>query len=117
MTTVQPALDGSIPAPKVPAARRRVEDYETWVDEVWPTFVKAAATGQPFTSWDIADAHKLPEPPNSASHWGNLISRLRNEGLITHYGWTNSHRPGDNDSGVKVWKGTRAARIEQRRAA
>lgn len=110
MTTVQPALDGSIPPPKTTAARRRVEDYETWVQEVWPTFVQAAESGRPFTSWEIADENQLPEPPNSKSHWGNLISRLRDEGLIAQYGWANSLRPGDNDSGVKVWRGTRAAR-------
>ncbi|MFJ7999033.1 hypothetical protein ACIQ7D_18060 [Streptomyces sp. NPDC096310] len=116
MTTIeQPALDGTVPAAPVTAARRRVDDYETWVAEVWPTFEEVAASGRPFTSWEIADEYQLPEPPNSKSHWGNLVSRLRDANLIAQYGWANSLRPGDNDSGVKVWRGTRSART--RRAA
>ncbi len=111
---VQPALDGSVPEPAKTRTQRRVDDYETWVELVRPVFLRVAAAGKPFTSWDVADEHDLPEPPNSRSHWGNFISLLREDGLITHYGWTNSHRPGDNKSGVKVWCGTRLARRMQR---
>jgi hypothetical protein len=128
--TVQPALDGSIPPPKVTAARRRVEDYEEWVDEVWPAYVTAADTGQPFTIDEIARKHRLPDPPRPQSQWGSLPSRLQNAGIIRHHGYGGSKRA--HDSLVHVWIGVpaahreavarrrredRAARAEARRAA
>jgi hypothetical protein len=109
MTLVQPALDGTVPEPKIPAARRRVEDYEEWVAEVWPAFVAAAATGRTFTCFEIADAGRLPEPPDSAHHWGRLMTLLKDEGYIRTAGWACSDRPTSNHSGVRTWKGTRAA--------
>ena len=36
MTTVQPALDDTLPA---------AADYDTWESAVWPTFIAAARTG------------------------------------------------------------------------
>ena len=51
---VQPALDGSVPKSR---AQERIEDYETWVDLVRPTFVVVARTGQPFLFWKIAREH------------------------------------------------------------
>lgn len=111
MTATQPALDGTIPAPKIPAARQRAEDYETWIDAVWPAFVAAAETGRVFTCYEIADAHKLPEPPDSAHHWGRLMTLLKDEGYIKTAGWACSDRPSAHHSGVRTWKGTRAAQL------
>ncbi|MFK0222159.1 hypothetical protein ACIQWN_28715 [Streptomyces vinaceus] len=109
MTTVQPALDGTIPTPKIPAARRRAEDYETWIDEVWPKYLEAAASGRTFTFAEIADEHRLPEPPDSHM-WGRLATRLKEEGYTRTAGWTTSPRPTVHHSGVRTWKGTAAAR-------
>ncbi|MER7734147.1 hypothetical protein ABTX80_24975 [Streptomyces erythrochromogenes] len=109
MTAVQPALDGTIPAPTIPAARRRAEDYETWIDEVWPTYLDAAASGRTFTFAEIAEQHRLPEPPDSHM-WGRLATRLKEEGYTRTAGWTTSPRPTVHHSGVRTWKGTAAAR-------
>ncbi|MEU2236124.1 hypothetical protein [Streptomyces vietnamensis] len=107
---VQPALDGSVPSAKKTATRQRAEDYALWVEIVRPVFENVARTGRRFTSWEIADEHKLPDPPFPQSQWGRLVGLLRDEGLIEAVGWANSDRPGDHGSAVKVWRGTAAAR-------
>lgn len=103
MTTVQPTLDGTIPTP-APAA-----DYQTWAEQVRPAFVEAARTGERFTSYEIARDHDLPEPANPKAAWGHFIQTLRRDGVIEQCGWDESVRPGGGHSGVKVWRGTRAA--------
>ncbi|MEU7032681.1 hypothetical protein ABZ958_03220 [Streptomyces sp. NPDC046237] len=108
MTTIQPALDGTIP--EQPKARPRAEDYETWLAAVWPKYLEAAADGRTFTCFEIADANKLPEPPDSAHHWGRLMTLLKDEGYIRTAGWACSNRPTVHHSGVRTWKGTAAAR-------
>ncbi|MFF3998604.1 hypothetical protein ACFYX8_35510 [Streptomyces cyaneofuscatus] len=105
-TPIQPALDGSVPTPTQAA------DYETWLAAVWPVFIAAAATGKTFTCYSVADAHKLPDPPNPQAHWGRLITLLRDEGYIRTAGWACSDRPTTHHSGVRTWKGTAAARRE-----
>lgn len=109
MTAVQPALDG-MPEPAPTAREQRVEDFETWMDQVRPAFERAASTGLPFTSYSVAKAEQLPEPPDTAHHWGRAIGILRDEGLIVHAGWDNSGRASSHSSGVKTWRGTRQAR-------
>jgi hypothetical protein len=104
-----------MPEPPTPPAVQRAEDYATWIVAVRPAFEAAAATGRPFTAYEIAHAAALPEPPDSAHHWGRLLTLLREEGWIRHAGWTTSPRPTAHASGVRVWKGTRAA--QQGRAA
>ncbi|WP_333744093.1 hypothetical protein [Streptomyces ardesiacus] len=98
--TVQPALDGTIPQP-TPA-----EDFETWVDRVRPAFETAAASGREFASWHIKVAEHLPDPPNPKAMWGQLLHRLHDEGLIEPASWTTTR----DGSGVRTWRGTRAAR-------
>jgi len=110
VTAVQPALDGTLPEPTKTIARERAEDYETWLAEVWPKYLDAAATGRTFTCFEIADANKLPEPPDSAHHWGRLMTLLKDEGYIRTAGWACSDRPTVHHSGVRTWKGTAAAR-------
>ncbi|MEU8525300.1 hypothetical protein AB0C77_06805 [Streptomyces sp. NPDC048629] len=110
MTTIQPALDGTIPDPPKTATRQRAEDYETWLEQVWPTYLDAAASGRTFTCFEIADANNLPEPPDSAHHWGRLMTLLKDEGYIRTAGWACTERPTANHSGVRTWKGTAAAR-------
>lgn len=109
MTAVQPALDGTIPTPKIPAARRKADDYETWREEVWTAYVEAAASGRTYTMFEIAEENQLPEPPDSHM-WGRLASLLREEGYHRHAGWTTSPRPTSHASGLRTWTGTRAAR-------
>ncbi|MEU0659572.1 hypothetical protein [Streptomyces lavendulocolor] len=110
MTAIQPALDGSIPPAKKTATRQRAEDYDTWLAQVWPKYIEAAATGRVFTCWEIADKHQLPEPPDPAHHWGRLMTLLRDEGYTRTAGWACTNRPTAHHSGVRTWKGTAAAR-------
>lgn len=105
MTTIQPALDGT-----VPETRPASVDYETWLAAVWPHFIAAATTGRVFTTWEIADQHKLPAPPNPQAHWGRLMTLLKDEGYVRTAGWACSGRPTAHHSGVRTWKGTAAAR-------
>ena len=109
MTAVQPTLDGTIPAAE------RAGDYETWLAAVRPAYEAAAASGRPFTAYSVADTNRLPEPPDSAHHWGRFMRLLAEEGWIRTHGWTTSDRPTTHHSGVRTWIGTRAAR--QARAA
>jgi len=110
--TVQPALDGTIPAASVSKARRRVEDYELWVNEVRPVFEDVAASGRSFLCWQIARDHNLPDPPDRDHDWGRLMASLHRDGLIR----TNGFGLTRDKSGVRRWIGTRAAR-EGRAAA
>ncbi|MFJ6729445.1 hypothetical protein ACIQPQ_31535 [Streptomyces sp. NPDC091281] len=107
---VQPALDGSVPSPRQTKVQRQAEDYETWLAEVWPIFIAAAATGRTFTTYQIADTHRLPTPPNPQAHWGRLMTLLKDEGYIRTAGWACSDRPTTHHSGVRTWRGTTAAR-------
>ncbi|MGW2594828.1 hypothetical protein ACWCXC_31810 [Streptomyces sp. NPDC001515] len=109
---IQPALDGSIPVAPATTSRCQSEDYEAWLAEVWPKFIAVAAAGRTFTCYSVADAHKLPDPPNPQAHWGRLMTLLRDEGYIRTAGWACSDRPTTHHSGVRTWKGTAAARRE-----
>ncbi|MFJ6566557.1 hypothetical protein ACIQNU_04000 [Streptomyces sp. NPDC091292] len=104
MTYIQPAFDGAELAAPAPAkSRRRIDDYEAWVDEVWKTFVAAADSGQPFTVDQIARRHRLPDPPQPKTQWGRLPGRLLNDGIIRHHGYGGSARA--RQSLVHVWIG------------
>jgi len=105
VTAIQPALDGTVPQP---AARRRVEDYEAWVAEVRPTFEEIAAAGTRFVSWRVKEQYRLPDPPDPAHDWGRLLGQLRHDGLLRYDGWSTTR----DRSGVRAWRGTRAARRE-----
>lgn len=135
MTHIQPVFDGTELAAAAPAKSRRVmDDYEAWVDEVWPAFVEAADSGQPFTIDEIARDKNLPDPPHPKSQWGSLPRRLQDEGIIRHHGYGASKRC--RHSLVYVWIGVpirlrelvvarrraeraarRQARADERRAA
>ncbi|WP_030169097.1 hypothetical protein [Streptomyces sp. NRRL S-813] len=108
--TVQPALDGTVPEQRKTKTRQRAEDYETWLAIVWPAFIAAAASGRTFTTYEIADAHQLPDPPNPQAHWGRLMTLLKDEGYVRTAGWACSNRPTAHHSGVRTWRGTAAAR-------
>jgi hypothetical protein len=108
--TVQPALDGSVPEPSKTKTQRQADDYETWLAEVWPVFIAAAATGRTFTCYEIADANDLPSPPNPQAHWGRLMTLLQENGYIRKVSWACTNRPTAHHSGVRTWKGTAAAR-------
>lgn len=110
----QPALDGTLPAAAANKAGRRVDDYETWIDEVWPAFESAADSGLPFTTSEIAKTHDLPDPPNPQAQWGKLPSRLIKAGLIEVFATGNSKRATVHGSLVHTWIGIPAHR---RRAA
>lgn len=103
MTTVQPTLDGTVPTPATGLT------YAAWVDLVRPAFVEAAQSGRRFTSYEIAEENHLPEPAKPKADWGNFVQSLARDGVIEHCGWDETIRPGGEHSGVKVWRGTRAA--------
>lgn len=107
MSFIQPAFDGTEIAAAAPAKSRRiVDDYEAWVDEVWPAFVAAADTGQPFTVDEVSRRHQLPDPPCPKSQWGSLPARLQDAGIIRHHGYGGSARA--RQSLVHVWIGVPA---------
>lgn len=99
MTTIQPALDGTLPT----------TGYAEWVDDIRPAFVTAARSGRRFTTYEIAHDNELPEPPNPRADWGNFAQSLVRDGLIEHCGWDRSSRPTGEKSAVAVWRGTQAA--------
>lgn len=109
MAAVQPHLDGTIPTPKIPAARRKAEDFESWLDEAWPYYIAAAASGETYTIYEIAERHRISQPPDSHM-WGRLTTLLREAGYHRPVGWTTSPRPTSHASGLRTWKGTAAAR-------
>ncbi|KOV86099.1 MULTISPECIES: hypothetical protein [unclassified Streptomyces] len=98
---IQPALDGSVPAPGL--------DYHRWCDLVRPAFVAAARSGRRFTVYEVADEHQLPEPPNPRADWGNFTQSLVRDRVIEHVAFERSSRPTGERSAVSVWRGTRAA--------
>ncbi|TGZ14693.1 hypothetical protein DV517_61760 [Streptomyces sp. S816] len=98
---IQAALDGSVPAPAL--------NYHSWCDLVRPAFVAAAASGQRFTTYEIAADNDLPEPPRPRADWGNFTQALVRDGLLEHCGFDRSSRPTGEHSAVSVWRGTRAA--------
>lgn len=112
MAAVQPHLDGTIPPPTKTAARRKAEDFESWIAEVWPVYTAVAATNRTWTFAEIAEEHRLPEPPDSHM-WGRLATLLREAGYTRRVGWATSPRPTVHHSGVRTWTGTAAARREQ----
>jgi len=111
MTHIQPAFDGTeLTAPAPATTRRVIDDYEAWVDEVWPYYVAAADTRQPFTIDEISSKHRLPDPPKPQSQWGGLPIRLQNAGIIRHHTAGTSVRA--HHSLVHVWIGVPPAMRE-----
>ena len=116
MSHVQPAFDGTETVAAAPAkSRRKIDDYEAWVDEVWPYFVHAADTGLPFTVDEVSRKHRLPDPPSPKAQWGSLPGRLQNDGIIRHHSGGTSIRAGH--SMVHVWIGVPAHQREAVAAA
>ena len=134
MSYVQPVFDGADITPAPATTRRVVDDFEAWVDEVWPVYVAAADAREPFTIDEIARKHRLPDPPRPKSMWGALPGRLQSQGIIRHHSGGTSIRAGH--SMVHVWigvppamremvatrrreerKAQRQARADERRAA
>lgn len=104
MAAIQPALPADYPQPI--ATRNQLDDFEEWVKTVWPAFERAADSGQPFTTSQIQERYKLPDPPNPQSQWGHLPGRLVKAGLIEEYAQTGkSKRRGVNSSRVAQWIG------------
>lgn len=103
---VQPALDGTVPsAPQL--SRPQVEGYEAWIAAVRPAFERAAAAEDRWTAYQVADREQLPEPPDPAHHWGQLLRVLRADGVAEPAGWACSPRPTVHASAVRTWRGTR----------
>lgn len=101
---VQPTLDGTMPDPASGYS------YAEWAELVRPYFVAAAQSGRRFTSFEIAEEHRLPEPPNTKADWGNFVQSLARDRLIEEAGTDRSARRTSERSRVGVWRGTPAAR-------
>lgn len=99
MPAQQPTLDGTIPAP----------DYHTWCDQVRPYYLAVCRTGRRWTCYEIAEEHRLPEPPNPRADWGNFTQSLVHDNVAEHCGFDRSSRPTGEKSAVSVWRGTHAA--------
>lgn len=80
-------------------------DRDAWEALAETAILAHAATGAAFTTYDVARDHQLPDPPNH-HHWGQLMHRLHDQGLIVPVDWTTSRRPTSNSSGVRVWLGS-----------
>jgi hypothetical protein len=94
------------PLPGMPEPPGVVDDLGEWVKVVWPAYVAAADTGQPFTISEIAAKAGLPDPPKAQSQWGHLPGLLVKAGLIEEYVRTGkSSRPGVHKSLVHQWIG------------
>jgi hypothetical protein len=99
------------PLPGMPDLPGRVDDLEEWVKAVWPAYLAAADTAQPFTISEIAAKHGLPDPPKAQAQWGLLPGRLVKAGLVEEYRETGkSSRPGVHKSLVHQWIGIPAHR-------
>lgn len=97
------------PLPGMPDLPGVVDDFMEWVEIVWPSYVAAADSGQPFTISEIAAKAALPDPPKAQSQWGHLPGLLVKAGLIEEYVRTGkSSRPGVHKSLVHQWIGIRA---------
>lgn len=103
MPAQQPTLDGTLPTDTSGYS------YAEWAELVRPYFVAAARSGRRFTSYEIAEEHRLPEPPKPACDWGNFVQSLARDRLIEEAGTDRSARRTSERSRVGVWRGTRAA--------
>lgn len=111
--TTQPTPLPGMPEPPAPAAVQRAADYEDWVKAVWPAFVQAADSGQPFTTSEIQQRNDLPDPPNPQAQWGSLPGRLKAAGLIEEWhgrGNPKNSRRTAHQSRVAMWIGIPAHR-------
>ena len=94
------------PLPGMPTIPWRVDDLEVWFTIIWPAYVAACDTGQPFTISKVAKDNQLPDPPKSQSQWGHLPGRLVKAGLAkAHTDTGKSSRPGVHHSLVHQWIG------------
>lgn len=89
----------------VPAATERLSDFKSWVAEVRWAFEAAALSSEVFTTYSVAKANELPEPPDTAHHWGLLTMLLHAEGLIRPVGWASAKRGPSHASSLKTWVG------------
>lgn len=99
---VQPTLDGSVPKSRT---QQRIDDYDTWVELVRPTFVEVAQAGTTFLFWKIAEQYDLPDPPDRDHDWGRFAASLHKDGVTRTAGFGLTR----DKSGVRRWQGTRAA--------
>lgn len=83
-----------------------------WRTQALTVIEKLAATGHPFTVFDVAH-YGVPEPPDPAHDWGRLARDARHIGLIEPVKdeagddkAVPSKRPETKGSLVKLWRGT-----------
>ncbi|SDP46236.1 hypothetical protein SAMN05660199_03952 [Klenkia soli] len=65
-----------------------------------------AASGLPFTAWDLTDKLGVPDPDHPA-RWGGLFYAARTAGIIERAGITESSRPSRSGGLCRVWRGVR----------
>lgn len=93
---------------ELPPGAELAPDFKSWVAEVRWAFERAALSGEVFTTYSVARANDLPEPPDTAHHWGLLTMRLHAEGLIRPVGFDAAKRGPSHASSLKTWEGVTA---------
>lgn len=64
-----------------------------------------AASGEPFTAYDLVVQCGIEEPDSPKSQWGAFFAAMKKAGLVEPAGFTNSKRPQTAGSAVRTWQG------------
>lgn len=75
-----------------------------WRDCAWRALEHLAATGRPFTAYDVTELG-VPDPDHG-NRWGGLFQAACKAGLIEPVGYAESRRPSRAGGVCRVWKGT-----------
>ena len=101
--------------PPAPGAERALANADDWWRSSAERAVRVlAATGRPFTAFDLVDHCGVTEPDSSA-RWGGLFRRAAQQGVIEPTGAEASRRPTRAGSLCRVWRGTATFREQHRR--
>lgn len=71
-----------------------------WINIYAPLVISAMA-GREFTCDDV---HEILPAPDQLNHYGALLARLRNQGLIEKIGYRPSNRSEANGRVLAVWR-------------
>ncbi|MBC3191653.1 hypothetical protein H7X46_11335 [Pseudonocardia sp. C8] len=74
-----------------------------WTDTAMRAIRRLAATGRPFTAYDVSDLGVVD--PDHPGRWGALFARASREGLITCIGAEASRRPSRASGLCRRWRG------------
>ena len=98
MTATQSTLDLGLPKVDTDDART------AWWNTAWAAIADEAAKGEPFTIYEAARRHSVPEPDHP-NRWGALTSAMRRDEAITPVGFAIGSRRTVAKSAVRLWVG------------